>query len=193
MVFPAVLFSMRSLPVRIMKSALVIALTVWALLLAGVPVRAADVGELAPDFEATTQDGSVFRLSDLRGHKPVYVIFWNTWCAYCVKKSPRYRKLQDQFGDKIEIIAVNTTWSDSPGEMRSYEEHHQINYLTVFDTGELITDQYDVFNVPTEFIVDIDGIIRYRDGVPEYLAAHMPDWLLPYLPSEETAALVCTP
>jgi len=59
--------------------------------------------------------------------------------------------------------------------------------------GELITDEYRVFNVATEFIVDVDGIIGYRDGVPEFLAAHLPDWLLPYVPSEKTVTLVCTP
>ena len=84
-------------------------------------------------------------------------------------------------------------WSDSPEEMRSFEEHHHINYSMAFDVGELITDRYRVYNVPTEFIVDINGIIRYRDGVPEYLAAHLPDWLLPYVPSKATASLACTP
>ena len=161
------------------------------LLIAG-PSTAATVGEVAPDFEVTTQNGDVIRLSDYRGHKPVYVVFWNTWCPFCVKKTPRYMKLQEQFGDKIEIVAINTSWSDSPEEMRSFEEHHHINYSMAFDAGELITDRYWVYNVPTEFIVDINGIIRYRDGVPEYLAAHLPDWLLPYVPSKATASLACT-
>jgi hypothetical protein len=61
-----------------------------------------------------------------------------------------------------------------------------------FDAGELITDRYQVFNVPTEFIVDVNGIIRYRDRVPEYLAAHLPDWLLQYVPSKNDDQLVCS-
>ncbi len=162
------------------------------LLVVNGPATAASVGDIAPDFEVATQDGNVLRLSEFRGRKPVYVIFWNTWCPYCVKKTPRYKKLQEQFGDKIEIIAINTSWSDSPEEMRSFEEHHHINYSTVFDTGELITDRYDVFNVPTEFIVDVNGIVRYRNSVPEYLAAHLPDWLLPYVPSRNEAPGVCS-
>ena len=173
------------------KARLILSLMAIGSLIVSTPVTAASVGEVAPDFEVTTQDGGVFRLSDFHGRKPVYMIFWNTWCSYCIKKTPRYQKLQQQFGDKIEIIAINTTWSDSPKEMRSFEEHHHINYSTAFDTGELITDRYRVLNVPTEFIVDINGTIRYRDGVPEYLAAHLPDWLLPYVPSKETAQLVC--
>ena len=174
-------------------SGLVSLLILTGLLVANTPSKAASVGEVAPDFEISTQDGREFHLSDLRGDKPVYVVFWNTWCVYCIKKTPRYKKLQQEFGDEIEIIAINTTWSDSPEEMRSFEEHHNINYSTAFDTGELITDRYEVVNVPTEFIVDVDGIIRYRNRVPEYVASHLPDWLLPYVPSKKTAALVCTP
>ncbi len=165
----------------------------FVILLFGGPAAAATVGEMAPDFEITTQNGDVLRLSDFRGRKPVYVVFWNTWCSYCIKKTPRYAKLQEQFADKIEIIAINTTWSDSREEMRSFEAHHHVNYSTAFDAGEFITDGYDVYNVPTEFIVDTNGVIRYRDGVPKYLAAHLPDWLLPYVPSKKTAALACTP
>lgn len=176
-----------------MKSAPGSSLIGLGFLFIGLTAVAADVGQLAPDFELVTQEGVEFRLSDYRGHKPVFVTFWNTWCSYCIKKTPRYQKLQKQLGDKIEIIAINTTWSDSPEDMRSFEEHHRINYSTAYDAGEFITDLYDVYNVPTEFIVDIDGIIRYRDGVPEYLAAHLPDLLLPYVSSKKTAALACTP
>lgn len=184
---------MRMLAIRFVKARLIKGLIVLGLLLIGIRAMAASVGEVAPDFEVTTQDGREFRLSEYRGRKPVYVIFWNTWCSYCIRKTPRYQKLQQQFGEKIEIIAVNTTWSDSQEEMRSFEKNHKVKYSTAFDAGELVTDQYGVSNVPTEFIIDIDGIIRYRNGIPEYLAAHLPDWLLPYVPSKKTAALACTP
>jgi peroxiredoxin len=176
---------------RIDGAALLLLLMVIGLQATGAPAIAASVGDVAPDFEFTSQDGRILRLSNFRDRKPVHLIFWNTWCSYCIKKIPRYQKLQEQFGDKIEIIAINTTWSDSPEEMRLFEEQHDINYSTAFDDGELITDQYDVFKVPTEFIVDINGIIRYRDSLPEYLAAHLPDWLLPYVPSNDTVQLAC--
>lgn len=182
---------MKVLAAKVTTTGLILHLMAIGSLIVSAPAAAASVGEMAPDFEVTTQDGSVFQLSEFRGRKPVYVVFWNTWCPYCIKKMPRYQKLQEQFGGKIEIIAINTTWSDSPAEIRSFVEHHQIQYSTAFDAGELITDQYRVLKVPTEFIVDINGIIRYRDGVPAYLAAHLPDWLLPYVPSKKTIPLVC--
>ena len=71
--------------------------------------------------------------------------------------------------------------------MRSFEEQYDIRYLTAFDDGESVTDQYQVFKVPTEFIVDINGMIRYRDSLPEYLVAHLPDWLALHAVSEDNA------
>ncbi len=191
MILPSVLLDMNLMSIGLFKPALTACFITWVLLLTGVSATAANIGDMAPDFQVTTQNGSTFQLSDFRGQKPVYVVFWNSWCSYCIKKTPRYQKLQQQFGDKIEIIAINTTWSDTPEEMRSFEERYQTEYAMAFDTGELVTDRFEVFKVPTEFIVDIDGIIRYRDGVPEYVAAHLPDWLLPYIPSADTAQFVC--
>lgn len=138
------------------------------------------IGELAPGFELHTLNGEPVRLADYRGKKAVYLVFWNTWCSYCIQKAPRYRALQEKFGDRVEIIAVNTTWSDSEEEIERYRDRFDVNYPIAMDDGESLTRRYRVRNVPTEFIIDIDGVIRYRDGVPEYLAAHIPDWFQPY-------------
>jgi len=53
-----------------------------AMLFVTAPAMAADVGDVAPDFEIATQDGVVLRLSEFRGQKPVYLVFWNTQCSY---------------------------------------------------------------------------------------------------------------
>jgi peroxiredoxin len=173
-------------------SNLYLPLIMAGLLAAMTPVMAADVGDLAPNIEIATQDGNVIRLSEFRGRKPVYLVFWNTWCTYCIKKTTRYRKLQEQFGDKIEIIAINTSRSDSAEKMRSFQERYKTNYSIAFDFDELITDRYQVTVVPTEFIVDINGVIRYRNSVPKYVVAHLPDWLVRSGPSRETAQPVHT-
>jgi len=182
---------MKLISVKTINTSLILCLMATGLLSISTQAAAASVGDMAPDFEISTQDGNLFRLSDFRGHKPVYVIFWNTWCEYCVKKTPRYSKLLEQLGDQIEIIAINTSRSDSVEEMRAFEKQYDVAYLTAFDNDELVSDQYEVPNVPTEFIVDLDGVIRYRDRVPEYLAAHLPDWLLPYVPSNNPMQLAC--
>ncbi len=162
-----------------------------AALISSDPAKAVEVGDTAPAFEIETLDGEIFRLSDYRGKKPVYLVFWNTWCSYCVKKHPRYRRLQEELGDRIAIVAVNTTWSDSLEEIEQFRGRLGADYPLAFDNHELVTDLYGVSKVPTEFIVDLDGVIRYRDGVPEYVATHLPDWLQPYTPDMNTTQWAC--
>ncbi len=142
--------------------------------------RAVEIGDLAPDFDLQTMDGTPWRLADYRGKKAVYLIFCNTWCSYCIEKTPRYTKLQEQFADRVEIIAVNTTWSDSKEEIEQFQQRFGLNYPVAMDNGEVLSKRYAVSGVPTEFIIDINGVVRYRDGVPEYIAAHIPDWVAPY-------------
>jgi peroxiredoxin len=135
-----------------------------------------DEGQLAPDFEITQSDGSVFSLSDYKGKQSVYVVFWNSWCHYCMKKIPKLLAAQKNLADDIKIIAVNTSRDDSVEEMQAFKKRFNITYSLAFDHGKGITQLYNVHGVPTEFIVDINGIIKHRDGVPDRLEDHIASW-----------------
>lgn len=165
---------------RGLRHPLVLTMLLAALLVFSHSSTAIEIGELAPGFELHTVDGELVRLADFRGKKAVYLVFWNTWCSYCIKNAPRYTKLKEQFGDHLEIIAVNTTWSDSIEAVEQFQQRFGGNYPVAMDHGETLTERYDVSAVPTEFIIDINGVIRYRDGIPKYLAAHIPDWFQTY-------------
>jgi thiol-disulfide isomerase/thioredoxin len=47
-------------------------------------------------------------LSDLKG-KLVLIDFWATWCGSCLHAFPKLDSLQTQFGDRIQILLVNST------------------------------------------------------------------------------------
>ncbi len=135
-----------------------------------------DEGQIAPDFNITQLDGSQFKLSDFKGKKSVYVIFWNTWCHYCMKKTPKLIATHKKLADDIVIIAVNTSRQDSIQEMLEFKNRFNANYRMAFDNNETITDLYNVHGVPTEFIIDINGIIKHRDGVPDKLEDSIGEW-----------------
>jgi|GEM_PF-543065 len=133
-------------------------------------------GEIAPNFEITQMDGSNFRLSDYRGKQPVYLVFWNTWCTYCMKKIPKLKEAQANLSEQIKIIAVNTGLKDSVEKSIAFQKRFEINYPLAFDHGKKVTDLYGVWGTPTEFIIDINGIIQHRDGVPEKLRPYLAEW-----------------
>jgi peroxiredoxin len=135
-------------------------------------------GQMAPDFSITQLDGTQFKLSDYRGKQSVYVVFWNTWCHYCMKKIPKLKAVQKSLSNDIKIIAVNTSRDDSVQESLDFQKRFDINYALSFDTGEKVTDLYNVHGVPTEFIIDINGMIKHRDGVPDRLEDYVDLWNL---------------
>jgi peroxiredoxin len=132
--------------------------------------------QTAPSFELTQLDGSTFKLSDYHGKRAVYLVFWNTWCTYCIQKIPKLKKFQEDFGDQIKIIAINTSLEDSVEKSRVFQKQYAINYPLAFDHNHVITDKYDVWGTPTEFIIDINGIIKHRDGVPDNLQLFLSQW-----------------
>lgn len=133
-------------------------------------------GQIAPDFEITQMDGREFKLSDYRGKQAVYLVFWNTWCTYCIEKIPKLKEAQANLSDQIKIIAVNTGLNDSVKKSIAFQKKFKINYSLAFDHGETVTDLYGVWGTPTAFVIDINGIVRHRDGIPEELGPNLARW-----------------
>lgn len=75
-------------------------------------VAGLEVGDAVPDYTFTNlvnYPTNTLRLSDFKG-KLVILDFWSTYCSACIAFWPKLLELQEEFGDKIQIILV--TWQD---------------------------------------------------------------------------------
>lgn len=147
--------------------------------------------QLAPDFAITQMDGSSFKLSDYQGKQSVYLVFWNTWCTYCMKKIPKLKTIQSNLSNQIKIIAVNTGLKDSLEKSQIFQKKYAINYPLAFDINKQVTDLYGVWGTPTEFIIDINGVIKHRDGVPDNIQAYLAQWNNPKAPTQLAVVADC--
>jgi cytochrome c biogenesis protein CcmG, thiol:disulfide interchange protein DsbE len=121
------------------------------------------VGEQAPDFVLRSLDGSVVRLSDLRG-KVVLVNFWATWCGPCKAEMPDLQAVYEQHKDQLIVLAVNAE-SASVEETRrlvtDFRDELNLTFPIVLDTPEgAVFNQYKLQGLPDSFFVDRNGIIR---------------------------------
>ncbi len=117
----------------------------------------------APPFENVqwlTEAG--FTTQSLAG-KVLLVNFWATWCPPCVEELPSMHHARDQFSrDDFEVIAVNA--GEKVDEIQGF-----LNRLPTKLTFPIIVDQHltvyadwRVRPLPTTFLVDRSGRIRYQ-------------------------------
>lgn len=134
---------------------------IWGLLSVSFITSKSYADELAPNFDISTIENKPFSLANFKGEKPVYLFFWATWCPICKKEIPRVKALQEEFGDKIEVLAINIAVNDSVANVRQYQKDHELNYSLAFDQDSKISKKYGVIGTPTQVVIDIDGNIRY--------------------------------
>ena len=113
-----------------------------------------------PTFTLTSLKGETLSVSDLKG-KVVVVDFWATWCGPCVAEIPGYVQLQEKYGDKLVIVGVSV---DEGGveRVQKFAKDKKINYPIAMATDEVISGFGEINAIPTTFIVDQEGRVRFR-------------------------------
>ncbi len=122
-------------------------------------------GARAPDFSFRNfLDGRVLSLAQFRG-KVVLLDFWATWCPPCMAALPQLRALyQELHSQGFEIVGVSL---DENGEdLRRVLTTYEIPWPNAFFArrwDNLIANLYRVHQIPTTYLLDKRGVIRFRD------------------------------
>lgn len=122
-------------------------------------------GYPAPEFRFTPfPDGKPLALSDLRG-KVVLVDFWATWCGPCMQELPQLLELYRKYrAAGFEIIGLSLDTSER--ELRAVLSERGVGWPVGFEGkswDNSLAQLYRVYQIPTSYLLDRDGIIRYRD------------------------------
>lgn len=111
----------------------------------------------APDFELTTFDGQVVRLSDLRG-KGVVINFWASWCDPCRDEAELLERTWRQEKEN-GIVFIGVDYLDQEPAARAYLAEFDITYPNGMDLQSKIARRYGIQGVPETFFVDPNGRI----------------------------------
>ena len=120
-------------------------------------------GKPAPEIDGVDFDGKPLKLSDYRG-KVVVLVFWGTWCGPCMREVPHERELVERLkGKPFAVLGVNCD-EDKQAAFKAIQTE-RITWPNWHDgaPGEgPITKRYHIRGYPTLFVVDGQGIIRYK-------------------------------
>jgi thiol-disulfide isomerase/thioredoxin len=116
----------------------------------------------ASDFELKNMDEETIKLSDFRG-KVVLLNFWATWCPPCIREMPSMEYLQQKINkDDFRVIAVNQM--EEPDDVFAFSGQLEVDptFEILFDRTSSVSQLYGVRGLPTTYLIDKRGDIRYR-------------------------------
>ncbi|HUG25400.1 TlpA family protein disulfide reductase [Piscinibacter sp.] len=127
----------------------------------------------APDIAFTTLKGEATSLQQLRG-KVVYVNFWATSCATCIKEMPDLVRTYERYAPRgFELLAVAMHY-DPPSYVENYTNKNKLPFKVVLDTNGSIASAFgDVKLTPTAVLIDKQGRVFSRFvGEPDLPSLH---------------------
>jgi thiol-disulfide isomerase/thioredoxin len=115
---------------------------------------------IARDFSLVDIKGTSHTLADYRG-KIVIINFWASWCPPCIHEMPGMQRLQEKLaGQPFVILPINV----GEKKYRVWKFVKLINFTlpVPLDTRSKVFADWGASILPTSFLLDTEGRIRYR-------------------------------
>jgi len=138
-------------------------LAIAALVLLAPGLRAAEDFKPAPApaWKLNDVDGKAVSFEQYKG-KVVVLDFWATWCGPCRSEIPGYVALQKKHGPAgLAIVGVSLD-QGGPEVVKKFIAEQKINYQIVMGDEQVTAAFGGVEAIPTTFIIDRKGTLRYR-------------------------------
>ena len=116
----------------------------------------------APQFTLADMDEEQHSLDDLRG-KVILLNFWATWCPPCRREMPSMERLYQKLsGENFTVIAINQM--EDPDHVFAYTGQLDVDptFTILYDTDSKVSNSFGVKGLPTTYLIDKQGNIRYR-------------------------------
>lgn len=117
-----------------------------------------------PDFQIVDMNKKPLTAADLKG-KVVLIDLWATWCKPCIEFFPYLQVIYDKYKDDKDVMFVilNTASGNTFEDAFTWvDQNKQFPFPFYFNEDKKLSAKLDVNTIPTTFLLDQDGKIRFK-------------------------------
>ena len=126
----------------------------------GSGARGPGVGRPAPEVVVDRLNGKTLALSSLHG-KVVLLDVWASWCGPCKQELPMLDAIAARLHKRgVEVVAVSVD-QERENVDKFLEARPKWNLTIAHDPKGAIADTFQPEKMPTSYVIDRAGIVRY--------------------------------
>jgi peroxiredoxin len=119
----------------------------------------------APDFELPDLDGRLHRLSAYRG-RIVILDFWSCECPHSERTDRAILSKLAEWQDDVAMLSIASNRNETLEALKNSARERMLP-VVLSDADSAIADLYEAQTTPHVFVIDRDGILRYRGAVDD--------------------------
>ena len=123
------------------------------------------VNQPAPDFELPDLQGKHHKLSNYRG-RIVIVNFWSAECPHSERTDHYLVTRLEKWGEEVILLPIASNRNESVQLVEEAAKTRRLSNVLI-DAEQVAADLYEAITTPHVFVVDRDGILRYRGAVDD--------------------------
>lgn len=94
--------------------------------------------------------------------QPTYLKLWATWCLPCMKEMPALERTHEQYGSKVQVLAVNLGLNETNAGIKQVVSQYGLKMPVLIDQDSDITQRFGVLGTPFHVLIDKRGRIVFR-------------------------------
>ncbi|WP_348708238.1 redoxin family protein [uncultured Pseudoalteromonas sp.] len=106
--------------------------------------------------------GQIVKFESFLGKKPVYLKFWATWCKPCMEQMPHFQHAYEQYGDKIQFVAINIDLNDDAHSVAKVKERFSLSMPLFTDLTAQVAKHYEIMGTPFHVLIDSDEKVIFQ-------------------------------